>query len=168
MFRQLDLLIAAQGVVTKAELERREKASGITIAMQGLLADVELRPLVGPATSHTYDWMHTYLSNGICSVEIYNCVQACKDNGFNDIFPTMQEYCKSTWCFPHEHSAEGKQVHTLFCKEREAASKEHWQSSASETLTAYPLIRHFAEQIMSVVFLTCKSMWHHWCFPSGF
>ena len=120
--------------------------------MQGLLADVELRPLVGPVTSHTYDWMHTYLSNGICSLELYNCVQACKDNGFHDFCPTMLEYCKSTWCFPGEHSAEGRQVHTQFCKAREAASKDHWRSSASEMLTAYPLIRHFAEQIMSVAF----------------
>ena len=152
VFRQFDLLIAAQGVVGKAELERRQMASGITIAMQGLLADVELRPLVGPVTSHTYDWMHTYLSNGICSAEVYNCIEACKGNGFNDIFPRMLEYCKSKWCFPDEHSTEGKQVHTMFCKEREAASKEHWRSGASEMLTAYPLIRHFAEQIMSVAF----------------
>ena len=43
-------------------------------------------------------------------------------------------------------------MHTMFCKEREAASKEHWRSSASEMLTGYPLIRHFAEQIVSVAF----------------
>ena len=152
VFRQFDLLIAAEGVVGKAELERRQMAAGITIAKQGLLADVELRPLVGPITSHTYDWMHTYLSNGICSVELYNFVKVCKDNGFRDIFPQMEEYCKSAWCFPHEHASAGKQVHTMFCKERAAASKEHWRSSASETLTGYPLIRHFAEQIVSVAF----------------
>ena len=96
--------------------------------------------------------MHTYLSNGICSVELYNFVQVCKDNGFRDIFPHMEESGKSDWCFPHAHASAGKQVHTMFCKERAAASKEHWQCSASETLTGYPLIRHFAEQIVSVAF----------------
>ena len=43
-------------------------------------------------------------------------------------------------------------IHAIFCKSREAASKEHWRSSASELLIAYPLIRHFAEQVVSVHF----------------
>ena len=32
--------------------------------------------------------------------------------------------------------------------------KDHWRSSASELLTAYPLIRHFVEQVVLVAFPT--------------
>ena len=152
VFRQYDSLKASEGVVSKAELERRQKAAGITITTRGLLADVELRPLVGPVSSHTYDWMHTYPSNGVCSVEIYNFVEACKASGFKDIFPKLEEYCKSDWSYPHQHASAGRRIHTMFCKQREAASKEHWRSSASELLTGYPLLRHFAEQVVSVAF----------------
>ena len=152
VWRQFDLLLASDGVVSKAELERRQKAAGLTIARQGLLADAQLRPLVGPLSSHRYDWMHTYLSNGVCSVEIYLFMEACKANGFKDVYPKLEEYCKASWCFPHQHAQAGMRAHAIFCKQREAASKEHWRSSASELLTVYPLLRHFAEQVVSVAF----------------
>ncbi len=150
VWRQFDLLMASVGVVGKGELEARQKAAGLTIVNNGVLSDMELRRFVKPVSSHTYDWMHTWLSNGVCSVEVYKFLQACKGSGFNDVYPKLEEYCKAEWCFPYQHRSQARSIHSMFCKSREAASKEHWRSSASELLTGYPLLRHFAERVVAI------------------
>ena len=90
--RQLDSLVVAEGVVTKTEFEARQQAAGLTLCRNGLLADVELRGSVAPLGSHTYDWMHTYLLNGVCYLELHLCLTACQDAGFKDIYTKLGEF----------------------------------------------------------------------------
>ena len=157
-WRLYDTLVAAEGTISNANFEERQKAAGLTVVRNGVLSDQELRQHMKPISSHTYDWMHTWLSNGVCAIEVFNFLEACKANGFRDIYTRLGQYCKASWEFPWHHRHQGKAAHAIFCPSREAASKEHWRSSASELLSAYPLMRHFAERVVGVHFPALR---HH-------
>jgi len=150
VWRQFDAIVAAKGVVTKGELETMQKAAGLTAVANGVLSDPELRGIFKPVSSHTYDWMHTWLSNGVVSAEVYNFLNAVKAAGIADVYSKLEAYCQAAWCSPVQHRELSRNIHVMFCKARENASKDHWRSTASELLTGLPLLRHFAEQIVAI------------------
>lgn len=132
----------------QADLERRQKASGFVLAPNSLLGDVTVRSILPPVSTLTYDWMHTYLSNGIASQEMHAFFEACRQNGMRDAYALMERFCRAQWSFPKQFRDQGLRVHTMFCEARARSSKEHWRSGASELLSAYPLVRQFAEGIV--------------------
>jgi len=64
------------GTMTKAALERLEKASGFNATPFGLLGDVELRSRLNVFENLRYDWMHSALQNGTITEEIFLFTQA--------------------------------------------------------------------------------------------
>ena len=64
------------GTMTKAALERYEKASGFNATPFGLLGDVELRNRFKVYGNLRYDWMHPALQNGTITEEIFLFTQA--------------------------------------------------------------------------------------------
>jgi len=148
-----DRLVALQGTVSQAELDRRQKAAGLTLNSHGVLSDMELRAHFKPVSSLTYDWQHTFLSNGVASQEVHCFLKACERAGIRDIWQLLGTFCAADWSFPKQHGNQA--LHQIFNKAREKASSDHWKSGASELLSVYPLIRRFAE---SIVLNRCPSL----------
>ena len=156
-----DRLAAMQENVTVGEFEKHQRAYGLSLNNDGVVADRELRAYVLPVTSMYFDWQHTFLSNGVASQEIHCFLDACKTRGCRDVWTLLGDFCRANWSFPRHHHARGAAIFRIFNKSREKASGDHWKSSASELLTAYPLVRRFAESIIAVRFpdmqRTCQS-----------
>ena len=144
VWQQYDRLVALDSHSSRAEMDRQQKAVGMNINANGVLADMALRPHVGPVSTMTYDWQHTFLSNGVASQEMFMFLEACRGEGLTNIYSLLEQFCKAEWCFPEQGRTKGNVIHQIFNKAREQASKEHWRSGASELLTAYPLVRRFA------------------------
>ena len=134
VWRQYDRLSALDAHATRGEMERQTRATGLNIQANGLIADVALRPHVGPISSFTYDWQHTYLSNGIASHEMFVFLGACRQEGFDDIYTKLGEFCRADWKFTKQLHSSGNSAHKVFNRTREKASTEHWKSGASELL----------------------------------
>ncbi len=148
---QYDRLAAMQGRASRGDIDRLQKATGLTLNSRGVLSDAALRLCVGPVSTMTYDWQHTFLSNGVASQEMYQFLGACKGAGIGNIYALLEEFCQADWTFPQQHQG-GNAIHKVFNKTRERASQDHWKSGASELLSAYPLVRRFAESIVVVRF----------------
>ena len=145
-----DRLAGLRGHTSVADFDRHQKAFGITWCNHGVLGDADLRHHVGPVSSLTYDWQHTFLSNGIASQEVLNFLGACKGIGIRNIYGLLEQYCQAAWEYPFQHRGAGRMIHKIFCKSREKTSHDHWRSGASELLSCYPFLRRFAESIVAV------------------
>ena len=143
-----DGLVTMAAHSTRAEMDRRSKAKGMNINANGVIADLALRPHVGPVSTMTYDWQHTFLSNGVVSQEMFMFLEACRGEGLVNIYGLLEQFCQANWCFPQQNREKSFAIHKIFSKTREQASKEHWRSGASELLAAYPLVRRFAEALI--------------------
>ncbi len=84
----------------------------------------------------------------MASHELFVFLNSCKKSGLKDIYPKLEQYCKADWQWPAGQAQEGKAIHQVFNSSREKASREHWESGASELLTVYPLVREFATTIV--------------------
>ena len=145
-----DRLEAMQDTVGVTQFENHQKAFGLVLNKNGVLADRTLRTQVLPITSMFYDWQHTFLSNGVASQEIFYLLDACKAGGCRNVWTMLSELCQASWSFTCDHRARGVAIHRIFSPSREKASADHWKSGASELLTVYPLVRRFAESIVLV------------------
>ena len=148
-FSAHDRLSGMQGRTSVAEFRKHEVAMGMSFCRHGLLADADLRSHVAPVSSMRYDWQHTYLSNGIAAQEMHRFLASCKASGIADIWPLLEKYCQANWLFPNALASNGRDVHKTFNKYRAKASEDHWKSGASELLSAYPLVRWFAENVLA-------------------
>ena len=147
-----DRLSAMKGTVSVAAFDRAEKVYGITHDDAGILADHALRAHFLPVSSLTFDWQHTYLSNGIASQEIGNFLGACKAVGIARVWSLLEQYCQSNWQCHKQGGQFLRSVHTAWNKTREKASSDHFKAGASEVLTVYPLLRRFAEDLVATQF----------------
>ena len=66
----IDRLASAKARLLVGEFKTLEMAYGFTHNPQGMLADMQLRPIVSPTQTFTWDWAHVFLSNGIGGVEL--------------------------------------------------------------------------------------------------
>ena len=143
-----DMLARSRPVMTKKLFEEHEKAVGISLNPQGVLADVSLRAFVKPATVHTYDVMHVLFSNGICQLEFYLLLEHAKSKcGIS--YNHLRLFMGSAWEFAHVHKTRGAAVADLFSESRANASTETFKAGASEVLLVYPLFRHFVVKLLS-------------------
>ena len=62
-----DQLAAMQGHASNTASDKLQKASGSVLDDNGVLAHTPLRDHFGPVSSMTFDWQHTFLSNGVAS-----------------------------------------------------------------------------------------------------
>ena len=150
VWRVYDRLVALDAHATRTEMDRQLKAAGVNLNANGIIADVGLRGYVGPVSSLTYDWQHTYLSNGVASQEMFEFLSSCKKHGIHSMYSVLETFCKADWTWPQQLKSSGKSIANVFNKVRERASHDHWKSGASELLTVIPLVRHFAESIVLV------------------
>ena len=59
----------------------RSKELGLTYNPRGILWDLSLRHIHKPIDSYIRDWMHIWVSGGVCSSQIFGLKGALKDNG---------------------------------------------------------------------------------------
>ena len=148
LWASYDRLAATQATASQAAFEKHQKAAGISVNDQGVLADKALRGHFRPIESLTYDWQHTFLSNGVASQELFCFLGAGRQHGVRDIWSLLEQFCAANWSFPLQHRAEGQVIHKVFNKTRERSSQDHFKSGASELLCVYPLVRRFAEGVL--------------------
>jgi hypothetical protein len=132
--------------MTKGRVENIEKMYGLNYNGDGVLADVELRAVLDPVHAFTYDWVHTFLSDGLFSCEAFLMIKACEPLGIHQSH--LCTYLKdSKWQFPLAHTSKSKSLYRVFDVYRSSASTEagRLKSSASELLGLYGLLRHFVE-----------------------
>ena len=141
-----DRLEAAVGHMTKGDFDRFEKASGINYSSEGLLADKELRTMIGPASVTTMDWMHNFLVHGIANLEVFGFLRQCRLL-LGIKFEQINTYVTADWCWPKSQSRH--KINEVFTAARERASSEAFKASASELMMAYPLLRKFAQDVVA-------------------
>ena len=64
----------ADGELPKARLEEISKCFGLSATPNGLLADEELRATFNALEVFRYDWVHTFLSNGVLTTDLWALV----------------------------------------------------------------------------------------------
>jgi hypothetical protein len=135
------------GGLTMRQFEDLTKAHGIAFEPEGLLADLDLRP-IAPPSSYARDPMHTMLCGGVISVEIYLLLKTIAEvvPGFS--YLTLKTFFDASWLFPR--SRHHGRLSDIFNESRESASRSAgmFKGGASEVLAVYPLIRYFLEVVI--------------------
>ena len=143
-----DTLTRLRGMMGATPFKECEKAYGLNHNPNGILADTELRPLV-PPSCNCRDPMHTTLSNGVMSTEIFALLEAYKASTPNFSYSALQDFFNADWMWPRCRRITCVQSRLARCFDpaHEASSRENqsFKGSASETLSAYPLIRYWVE-----------------------
>ena len=66
------------GLISKAELTRTCQTFGYRATESGLLADPRLRSVIEWTKTVRYDWVHTFLSNGIVTSALWDFISRCE------------------------------------------------------------------------------------------
>ena len=146
IWRAFDKVAASQGVLTKAELDTLEKAAGVSYNENGLITDLQLRSHVKPASGTVMDWLHNVLTNGTASFEVAAFLNCC----YNELgikYSDLDSFVRSAWRFPFAQSTH--KIDAVFSSSREKNAGGTFKASGSELLMALPLLRYFADTVVS-------------------
>ena len=144
----VDLLSAGKarwdsGQWTKAKFDNLQKVVGINFNEKGLLWDRALRDHYDLPGCFRYDWVHCLLQDGTFTCEAWLYLNV------NAVLPeTMCAYLKDpSWAFPFSGHRKSKLLHRVFDSYRTSPGDDagKLKCSASELLSLYGLIRHYAE-----------------------
>ena len=121
LWETYDHLEGLVGRTTVAQLDKRQKSSGLTLQPNCILSDRALRSHFKPVSSLYFDWMHTFLSNGIAAHELHVLLGACRKKGIADVWKLLHDFCAADWRFPKHQMEAGKRTHATFSPAREKA-----------------------------------------------
>ena len=149
-----DNLTAQKHVLNNTRFKKLEKSYGLNHCTEGLLQDEALRPHVKPATVHTEDGMHTFLSSGLCQLEIGLFLTAAKQNIRTDgkawpVYQQLEIFCGADWKFPKWYPKKAPAISSLFNAAREKAGGESFNATASEILAVMPLLECFTHKFIA-------------------
>ena len=136
-----DYLLAQQRQLRKVQMEDLQTAAGMNAIQNGLLADIQLRAHVRPISIFTYDAMHCLYSHGTASVELSHFLGRLAGIGIK--FEQLRLFCKADWKMAKTMAS--KNPADVFSQNRENSTSDSFKGMASETLSVFPLLRHFAE-----------------------
>jgi hypothetical protein len=93
-----------------------------------------------------FDWVHTFLQDGMLAVESWLLIDACEAHGIAT-HQDLHAFLKEPWQFSRRCGNGGKNLWTIFNEHGERSNNMHGavKCSASELLCLYGLLRHFAE-----------------------
>lgn len=134
VYASYDILAAAAGRVDEGRLSRSsyaqmEKAMGMNRNPHGLLADHALRPVIDPVATMTWDWVHSYLQDGVFTTEVSEMIRACGPYGVS--FEHLRRYLKDdAWRFPAASKAKSSALHRVF---------DSWRSTVADPNQARPI-----------------------------
>ncbi|CAJ1328252.1 unnamed protein product [Effrenium voratum] len=106
------------GACSRAEIEASEKAFGLSHEPLGLLRMHNVRRLLPPIETLTYDGMHVLLSNGVALLEAQQDLSALEEPRHCKIRSALRGRARTTW-----------------------------KPAAAELLAAYPILALFAEKV---------------------
>lgn len=131
--------------VTKKELAIQEKASGITYSPSSLLWDSGQRSKMPPCKM-AYDWMHTYLHNGICSLEIFLFLNMVYQ--YTNITRSLLQEAVVSCAWQCVGSSGHKQTYikNLF---EEKMFEEKFKGQANETSAILPILRYVVDTMLA-------------------
>ena len=149
-----DRLTAAEatwkaGNDTKANFGKLEKAIGIKHHKNSIGNSIPLREHYKPVSCEMKDPMHILYVAGVFSIELHNFLEVCMEKtryGYKHI----QSLIDAEWFCPCSLTSARRNLTAMFSESREEASKKasHTKANASQLLSAYPLIRLFAEMFL--------------------
>ena len=115
------------------------KAEGLKYVEHGLSFDLRLR-ILHWFLALTIDWVHTFLQNGVFTVEATIFVQALMIPASD-----LRTFFQLPWMFSHHMQHKGKQLHRIFSTYRlnDKGEIDKIKASASELLGMYSLLRHY-------------------------
>lgn len=150
LHKAIDVLLLARAKAAALEIPKVRynemvMAFGFHPTPNGLLADRELRATVPVVQAFRYDWVHTFLSDGLVTCAAWALVKkACElelatQNDLN-IFLSLP------WKFSKRREHHGRQLKRIFDEYGSAANAkaDTIKSSSSEMLSLYSLLRHWA------------------------
>lgn len=97
------------------------------------------RPAVDPAAVTAYDWVHTFLQNGIFHAEVESILREASRHGITR--KAIQDFLRDSWQFPSSTHSKQRQLHRIFDEKRRAADADKLKCSCSEALGVYGLVR---------------------------
>ena len=127
--------------ITGTMLDNIVKTEGMSYVPGGLSYDPRLRGL-GFFEAITVDWMHTWLQDGVFTVEATLMVKA---GGAASTPERLLTFLKLPWTFPKNMDTKGKLLWRIFSKHRldDHGEVDKVRASASELIGLYSLLRHF-------------------------
>ena len=145
-FDAISAMRATPGV-TKAAMEKAERAYGISFDEHNLVADAELRQIV-PLSAYTRDPMHIMLAGGVLNTEMFLVLRALARSKPGFSYATLRTWLSADWM--QAKSRAKSNLPEIFSTTREAASnRDHiFKAGAAEMLNVYPLVRHFLEVVV--------------------
>ena len=128
--------------INKTMYEKIQKTESLNYLPGGLAYDRRLRNKVEWFDALTFDWVHTFLQEGVMSVELLLRVQASNRKGMAD---KLKAFLHGPWNFPKALESKGHNLWRIFSEKRldEHGEVDRIRASASELLGLYSLARHF-------------------------
>ena len=111
-FREaIDLIVEARarraaGKMTAAKLENIEKTFGFRASAEGLLSSRTLRSLVAFQDVVRYDWVHTFLQDGILTGEAWLLIEGAESIGATTQHE-VYKFLKEEWMVPQARRSKG-------------------------------------------------------------
>jgi hypothetical protein len=128
------------GGMAKGSFKKFLQAAGFNATSKGLLADETLARHCDWVRCQTYDWMHSFLQNGILNDECWAMVKRSQHLGCTP--EALRAFLQEDWLYP-AFVKESKHAHEVFNPKRKPENK--LRASASELLGMYGMMRHFIE-----------------------
>ena len=128
----LQFLREQQPLVPHSQFQRMQQFLGYNYVAQGLLLDQELD--IQPASVVMFDWMHTYIANGLWNCEMGLLLEQLRHAG---ITQTVLHHCLQTFRWPFAIASRGVSGSRLFAKVQSGDVK----CMASEALSIFSVIR---------------------------
>jgi hypothetical protein len=136
----------AAGELTKSRLVTIEQGYGYKATAEGLPFDAELRRCFRLQRVVRYDWVHTFLADGIVTGESWLVIEACASR--NVATQTdLHAFLSEEWVVPKSKRHQGRNLARVFNESgaRHNSEHQHLKCSASEVLSLYGLLRHFVD-----------------------
>jgi hypothetical protein len=150
LYKAIDVLVLAKArseslEIPKVRYNDMVKTFGFRPSSNGLLADVSLRTTVPVVQALTYDWVHTFLADGLVTGAAWGLIKkACvlELATQNDV----HVFLRMPWTFAKRRSHYGRNLARVFDQygAQANATSSTIKASASEMLSLYGLLRHWA------------------------
>lgn len=134
------------GDIPTARLVEVERAFGLKTTREGLLASAALRPHVEFQSVMRYDWVHTFLADGVLTCEAWRLI----DQMGRERIATqadLHDFLKQKWRIPRHRRHNGRTLDRIFDAYNSRANEQAraLKCSASELITLYGMLRHWVE-----------------------
>ena len=130
------------GSFNREQWKELTKAAGLSLNENGVLRE-DMRNIVLPISSCTYDSMHSFFQGGIASVEVHLYLSELSTKGIK--FAHIREFA-AVWS---RGSGKANSLGEILSDVRENLTDASFKGMASEVLTVLPVVMAFHESITS-------------------